>query len=44
MKSKHILAAILFAPLFLAIAHAKEKQAEKVADKKPSLTYYYFDG
>ena len=44
MRLKTILAAILFAPLLLAIGHAKEEQATKVVDKKPSLTYYYFDG
>ncbi len=44
MKLRKILAAMLVMPLFLAISHAAEKPAAKVAEKKPSLAYYYFDG
>ncbi|MFT4546615.1 MAG: hypothetical protein ACI8XO_003260 [Verrucomicrobiales bacterium] len=46
MKSFKLLAALLLAPLLFALtANADDKDKnEEVKSKKPSLTYYYFDG
>ncbi|MGK0190668.1 MAG: hypothetical protein ACI9R3_006498 [Verrucomicrobiales bacterium] len=47
MKTLHLIAALLLTPFLLAvssIADEVDKKKDEVISKKPTLTYYYFDG